>query len=108
MSHSDFRIAVDRGIIASVERINGPTCQPVINNCPTRLIGHNHFPEPASGKPDYISIDTSKPLYYLATSKFFAILIIDSGPLCCLTTSQPKKTANQDFIFKSLVKSLHD
>ena len=23
------------------------------NNCPTRLVGHNHFPEPAGGKPDF-------------------------------------------------------
>ena len=52
LSHLDFRIAVARGLIASAEITNGQTCQPVINNCPTRLVGHNHFPEPAGGKPD--------------------------------------------------------
>ena len=51
LSHMDFRIAVAKGLIASTGK-EEQTCQSVVTNCPTRLIGHNHFPEPGGGKPD--------------------------------------------------------
>ena len=53
MSHLDFLISVARGLVTAGEAEIPDSASSVLG-CPMRLMGHNHFPEPAGGMPDCV------------------------------------------------------
>ena len=53
MSHLDFRISVARGLVTAGDSEIPDSASSVVG-CPMRLLGRNHFPEPAGGMLDCV------------------------------------------------------
>ena len=53
MFHLDFRISVARGLVTAGKAVIPHSASSVLG-CPMRLLGHNHYPEPAGGMPDCV------------------------------------------------------
>ena len=55
-----FRISVARGLVTAGKAVIPHSASSVLG-CPMRLLGHNHYPEPVGGMPDWAIISQSGP-----------------------------------------------